>query len=411
MAALWFALCLVQSLVVCASSLRWHNISNATDVGALCNDFSAAGYFIRKNVSSSDWIVFLEGGGGCSSPASCNERFIDSAVRKRYTSVVNGTKAVDVERAWNDSLSDPLAVTSKLMTSLWRFWGAGLGDWEIEGTDILSLSASSNPQFSTYNHVLIPYCSSDLWLLDTNDFVKAQKSDFRFSFNPTSPASQFTFRGVSILRGVVRDLFALHGLHKATTVLFAGSSGGGVGVLNHAHWLKEQLDYHTSLSSRLFVMADSSWFINFHGNLEKRASFGNISHLAETAQILPSCAADPLDPTSCVSAPSILTTPDLFPSDVPLLAILSVYDLYFLQDSLIQTKAGAYLDLLRVVAEYGGSMNESLQGVGRGFPGLSYYVTSCFQHTYLATSSLWGGKGSLFGDAAIGGEIDNNKFV
>lgn len=411
MVAQWSVLWLLLPLISCASSLQWYHISNATEAGALCNDFSPAGYFIRKNVSSSDWIVFLEGGGGCSTPASCNERFIDSVVRRRYTRVVNGTRVVDVERAWNDSLLDPLAVTSKLMTSLWRFRGAGLGDWEIQGTDILSVNASSNPEFSTYNHVLIPYCSSDLWLLDTEDFVKTQRSDFRFQFNPTSPISQFTFRGVSILRGVVGDLFALHGFQRARTVLFAGSSGGGVGVLNHAHWLKEQLDYHTSGSSRLLVMGDSSWFINFHGNLERRASFSNVTYLGETSQILPSCVDDPLDPTSCVSAPSILTNPTLFPSDVPVLAIFSIHDLYFLQDSLHQVKSGAYLDLLRIVAEYGGFMNGSLLWVEREFPALSYYVTSCFQHTYLATSSLWGGEGSLFGDAAIGGDVDNNKFV
>ena len=406
----WLVLCLLLCSLVCwTSSLRWHNISNAAETGALCNDFSTAGYFIRKNASSSDWIIFLESGGGCGSPSSCNERFIDSAVRRRYTRVVNRTEVVvDVERAWNDS-PDPLAVTSKLMTSLWRFRGAQVGEsWEVEGTDILSTNASDNQQFSTYNHVLVPYCSSDLWTLNTNDFAKAQRSDFQFQFNPTSQVSQFTFRGVAILRGVVSNLFAFHGLRGAATVVFAGSSGGGVGVLNHAHWLKEQLDAHTR-GSQLLVMLDSSWFINFHGNLERRASFDNTSSLAESGQILPSCVANRLDPTLCVSAPSILTT--LFPSDVPVLAIFSLYDLYFLQDSLLQTKRGAYLDLLGVVTEYGGSMNESLRGTERGFPNISYYVTSCFQHTYLATSTLWGGEGSLFGDAAIGGEVDNNKFV
>ena len=411
MAAVWLAMCLLQHLILCACSLRWYNISNATEVGALCNDFSVAGYFIRENASSSDWIIFLEGGGGCNSPSSCNERFIDSTVRQRYTYVVNGTEVVDVEQAWNDSLPDPLAVTSKLMTSLWRFRGAGVVEWEINGTDIFSTNASINPQFSTYNHVLIPYCSSDLWLLNTNDFVKAQTSNFHFQYDPTSQVSQFTFRGVSILRSVVRDLFAFHGFRKATVVMLAGSSAGGVGVLNHAQWLKEQLDAHCSQASQLLVMGDSSWFINFHDNLDRRASFNNVTYLAESDQILPACVANSFDSTLCVSAPSILTTPGLFPTGVPILAILSLYDLYFLQDSLLEIKPVAYLDLLRVVAEYGGSMNESLQEAGEGFPSLSYYVTSCFQHTYLATSTLWGGEGSLFGDAAIGGEVDDNKFM
>ena len=79
-----------------SSSLTWHNITQAVQRGALCNDFSPAGYFIRRNhhISSdslqpedifSVWVIFLESGGGCTSPRSCNERFIEQSVRKQYT--------------------------------------------------------------------------------------------------------------------------------------------------------------------------------------------------------------------------------------------------------------------------------------------------------------------------------------
>ena len=39
----------------------------------------------------------------------------------------------------------------------------------------------------------------------------------------------------------------------------------------------------------------------------------------------------------------------------------------------------------------------------------SYLVTSCFQHVYLATSTLWG-EGSLLGASSDEVEFDNNFF-
>ena len=52
-------------------ALQWRRIG---DPEALCNDFTRAGYYIRRNYSSSDWLVFLEGGGACYSAETCNRR-------------------------------------------------------------------------------------------------------------------------------------------------------------------------------------------------------------------------------------------------------------------------------------------------------------------------------------------------
>jgi len=53
-------------------TLSWMRIRNPD---ALCNDFTPAGYYIRKNDSSSDWVVFLESGGACYSADTCNRRY------------------------------------------------------------------------------------------------------------------------------------------------------------------------------------------------------------------------------------------------------------------------------------------------------------------------------------------------
>ena len=59
--------------------MTWTPVSNKS---ALCNDYTQAGYFIRRNESSNDWIVFLESGGLCFNRESCNRRFFVRKVRR-----------------------------------------------------------------------------------------------------------------------------------------------------------------------------------------------------------------------------------------------------------------------------------------------------------------------------------------
>ena len=59
--------------------MEWQEAENSN---ALCNDFSRAGFFIRRNATSDKWIVFLEGGTLCFSNGTCNRRFFRSEVSK-----------------------------------------------------------------------------------------------------------------------------------------------------------------------------------------------------------------------------------------------------------------------------------------------------------------------------------------
>lgn len=403
------------------AALQWYNISQAIERGALCNDFSTAGYFIRKSKTDPQqgkkWVIFLEGGGACSTPESCNERFIDQKIRQKYTyKRANGSTHVDVTGAWRDYFDQPLKVTSKLMTTLWRFsrqgMGESLGNWTIKGADILSTSPAINPDFYLYNHVLIPYCSSDLWLRRAKNYVVAEEPSFQFQFDPTLTLKhQFTFRGVAIFRSVVQDLFEYHGLSKADSVLFTGSSAGGIGVMNHAKWFREQLDTSASPHCSLLALLDSSWLIDFKGSTEAIFSADEFQAVAASGEILEPCAtAGRQSLSSCFSAASIIPNSDMYPN-IPTLVVFSLYDIYLLggyaRDSSDNVDA---LEILRVAYEYGGSMNTSLLLAKERYSNLSFYVTSCLQHVYLATSSLWGPEDSLFGNAAVDGVQKNNRF-
>ena len=63
--------------------MKWVEASNSS---ALCNDFTLAGFFIRRNNNSNNWIVFLESGGLCYDKASRNRRFFVRQVSRLFLS-------------------------------------------------------------------------------------------------------------------------------------------------------------------------------------------------------------------------------------------------------------------------------------------------------------------------------------
>jgi hypothetical protein len=125
----------------------------------------------------------------------------------------------------------------------------------------MSTDEEENPTFYQFTHVIIPYCSSDLWLGQGNN------SRFRkqgFQFHNDSSVNDFIFRGYTIFHSVIEDLL-LDGLMIARQVVMVGSSAGGIGVLNHIGYVQSMLPTAT-----VAAILDSSWFINFDTNLAVR---------------------------------------------------------------------------------------------------------------------------------------------
>ncbi len=154
---------------------------------AICNDGTPAGYDVqRPTEGSTDWVIYLNGGGYCSDDASCTTR-------------------------WRS--------LSQYMTS--KNWLPF--DFTTQGI------VSSAGIFSQSNRVNLRYCSSDLW---TGGHVGV--------FNPQNPPPKRTlipvgnwhFRGPAIIEAAIDDLFRF-GLEDADTVLIVGASAGGFGVLNN----------------------------------------------------------------------------------------------------------------------------------------------------------------------------------
>ena len=74
----WLPVTMAEEVTVSRSEkMMWVHASEPT---ALCNDFTRAGFFIRRNPTSNNWIVFLESGGLCYNVESCNRRFFVNKV-------------------------------------------------------------------------------------------------------------------------------------------------------------------------------------------------------------------------------------------------------------------------------------------------------------------------------------------
>ena len=447
---MWFLTVLTASVLLgvsFAEDFTWNVIN---DTSALCNDYTPAGYFMASGRTPEHWVIFLESGGGCYSPDTCNARYFNQNVRTQFeyssSRSVGPLVTYDVLKAKSFfvSANEPLsAFVSPLVTSISTFQSTSYfknGNISVQGQGILDDNCSNNPIFCNHTRVIIPYCSSDLWLANspslscniskdlydkcyanTSSCAAIGETFFKTCFLNSTNQLSFVFRGQAIYRGALQQLLE-EGLAESLSVTLVGSSAGGVGVINHANWTLQLLQNWTE-EANLSVVADSSWFINFQDNVYKlfvgiegggisTAQKGGVfSIITATDTTSVTCTDTTRGTPCCFSAFCMLNTPEYYPSkDVSTFMLFGLYDVYLLADSLIgldiskvgqkNEGAGLTVKFIETVSEYGGAMNDSLSVTRRGVERLSYYVTECFQHIYLVTSTLWG-EGKLFGNEAV----------
>ncbi|BET00789.1 Pectinacetylesterase [Nesidiocoris tenuis] len=171
---------------------------------ATCNDGTPAGYYMRKSAASQRWIVFLEGGWYCYDEHSCASRW------SRMQHLMSSKKWPEVRNVGG----------------------------------ILSAKVEENPYWWNANHVFVPYCTSDSW--------SGRRSE-------PDPQLGFSFMGATIVEQVVRDLLTL-GLGNGSSLLLAGSSAGGAGVMLNLEMVQGLLDEYPKIAVR--GITDSGWFLD-----------------------------------------------------------------------------------------------------------------------------------------------------
>ena len=304
--------------------LKWQTISNES---ALCNDFSKAGFFHRNSTEkgAGNWIIFLESGSFCYSNETCNRRYFQSSVRKKYSgdNRANGRLGdFDTSVAYSAmEKRNGFDYVNPLMTSMSCFSGTRYfpnGRLELEGKDIFDRNTNSHA-FRDHGHVLVPYCSSDVWLgsetAETRDYPQKIGDPNRscgcfdkscFNYDPKSNGLQFTFRGKTIFQSVVQDVDKLYDLRDARELILIGSSAGGLGVLNLAKWVTDNYPH-----LEVKVVSDSAWFINFRdGIIEQFTGLQDIGimdtdpcsecEIVTSSSLSPTFKSQEISPTSSV---------------------------------------------------------------------------------------------------------------
>jgi hypothetical protein len=183
--------------------------------GAYCRDGSPAGLFYKYSATSTNYFVFLEGGGACFDDFFCplNPQNVD--------------EKVDGE--------------SILQAALLNFGGAA----EVPQTPHLDGMFKDDPRnpVADWNGVYVPYCSGDVYG-GTRESAPVPRW-------PAGGEQRFTgYENVSLMASRVVATF-----RDAEKALLTGSSAGGVGSLVNAGQLADTLAAHTN--TRGFIVSDS----------------------------------------------------------------------------------------------------------------------------------------------------------
>lgn len=160
-----------------------------------------ARYYFRRGTNSDHWVVYLEGGGYCWDSGSCRARW------RRRPALMSSSRWPAARRA----------------------------------PALLSADPDANPLWHASNHVLLPYCSSDMWA-GTRTMAH--------------PGTRFAFAGRLIVQAVLADLL---GSGLKGRLLLVGSSAGAAGVMLHADSARRALRSH---GVRVAALADSGWFLD-----------------------------------------------------------------------------------------------------------------------------------------------------
>jgi hypothetical protein len=171
--------CVLSLLAVAMATTKMTLQMVTHDPYAVCIDGTSPGYYLRRNTSSSEWLIGLLGGGWCHSHEECAQR----------AQTVYGSSSQ---------------------------WPA-----QIDGLGLTSADAHVNPTFHTYNIAFLWYCDGSSY---GGNLVRP------YSVN----GSLFYSRGEAIFNAVLDDLEQRFTVSSsASRVVLYGESAGGSGCWSH----------------------------------------------------------------------------------------------------------------------------------------------------------------------------------
>ena len=272
---------------------------------AKCNDSTQATYYVRGAgadgaISGRKWLIFLHGGGSCTTDAECAERWHDPTAGQDgiIGSHENMTASTDAAKDFN-----------------------GKGILDFDGVDDAGPSNPAGPgtnPFTGFNRVMVPYCSSDSYSgrnIVSRTFNSAAHLGTSHSGNQILPLESIRFAGRHIVEAVAQLLMG-GGIKTGRTtgntpadqveppsadtdeVVISGSSAGGFGVIRNLDNMA-RIVHDAAASVKVFGVIDAADVVGAvpDGSITGEPDFANATYYGATS----AAEAD----TSCQQAPGM----------------------------------------------------------------------------------------------------------
>lgn len=235
----------------------------AAKFGAKCLDGSPPTFELTRNVSSTKWVLFLEGGGWCFGPdanatlESCAHRagFVWPPVSEGERGA--GDKQRDTPSSSNNNnnfrvkesqLQDPTSMQFQSFANNLPQFATTSSSADIGG--VMAQDPAVNPDFYTWNKVFLHYC-------DGSSFGGGRDEPIAVSTHDGKPA-QMWMRGRNNFNALIAYLQDTIGMANATEVILSGGSAGGLAVFYNVDHLATLLPEGV----RLTAFPDAGFFLD-----------------------------------------------------------------------------------------------------------------------------------------------------
>ncbi|VAI20339.1 unnamed protein product [Triticum turgidum subsp. durum] len=318
-------------------------LTSAVAMGAVCLDGTPPAYHMDpgSGAGKNRWIIHLQGGSWCESVGSCLYRKASSLG------------------------------SSNLMNKQIYFGG------------ILSSSPLDNPDFYSWNQVVIRYCDGA-----------------SFAGEGYDAGSGLFFRGQRIWNAAIQHLLAM-GMSSADQVLLTGSSAGALAVVLHCDQFGAVF---AGRGTTVKCLADAGFFldaVNVAGWHTLRYYFGGVVATHGVAQNLPRSCTSHLDATSCFFPQNVIGG-----INTPIFVLNAAYDTWQIRESLApdgadpgrawrackSSRLACNAFQMNFLQAFRDQMVGTVLGVSRSRRN-GFFINSCFTHDqseYLATWNAYG---------------------
>ncbi|VAI24366.1 unnamed protein product [Triticum turgidum subsp. durum] len=322
-------------------------ITSAVDKGAVCMDGTPPAYHMDpgSGAGKKSWIVNLEGGGWCENVTACMYR--------------KGS----------------------------RLGSSNLMERQLEFRGILSSNPAENPDFYSWNRVMVRYCDGA-----------------SFAGEGYDAGSRVYFRGQRIFDAVIQHLLSI-GMSSADQVLLAGGSAGGLSAILHCDQFGA---FFAGRSTTVKCLADAGLFldaVDVAGGHTLRSYFGGVVATHGVAQTLPRSCTGRLDATSCFFPQNIIGS-----IKTPTFLLNAAYDTWQIHESLapdVADHGGAWrackssrlaCNASQMKVLQGAAFREQMVGIVQGAfsrsKGNGFFINSCFTHGQSKVPATWNANGS-----------------